>query len=94
MSKYTYKELVKQAKLCKQNVEKEYRLGMNSKWSYYFAKAIIKPKTDIKRITFDEVTDPLGNYVSNQIYKQDYTNMANRLIKYVEKYHRMPKYVR
>lgn len=94
MAEYTYKDLTKQAQKCKNNVEKEYRLGMNSKWSYYFAKAIIAPKTNIKRISFDEVTEPLGNYVSNQIYKSDYMDMANRLIKYVEKYHRMPKYVR
>lgn len=94
MSKYDWTSIVKQAQKCKKNVETEYRLGMNSRWAYYFSKAIITPKTDIKRITFDEVTEPLGNYVSNQIYKQDYINMANRLIKYVEKYHRMPKYVR
>jgi hypothetical protein len=93
MSKYTYKELVKQAKLCKQNVEKEYRLGMNSRWAYYFSKAIMTVNTDVKKINFTETTKPIGNNISNQIYKKDYFDMCKRLIKYVETHKQMPNYI-
>ena len=48
MSKYTYKEIIKQARLLKKNVEKEQKMGMNSRWAYYFAKAIKKPNTSIQ----------------------------------------------
>lgn len=93
MAKYKWNEIVKQAKLMKKNVETEYKMGMNSKWAYYFAKAIMTVNTDVTRISFEETTNPTGDYISNQIYKKDYFDMAKRLIKYVETNKKMPNYV-
>ena len=44
MSTYTYKQIVGKAKTCKESVEKNQKLGVNSKWGYYFAMAILNPK--------------------------------------------------
>jgi hypothetical protein len=93
MTNYKWKDIIKQAQKCKKNVETEYRLGMNSKWSYYFAKAIMTVNTDVKKINFTETTNPLGNNISNQIYKKDYFDMCKRLIKYVETHKQMPNYI-
>lgn len=93
MSSYKWKDIVKQAEKCKKNVETEYRLGMNSKWSYYFAKAIMTVNTDVKKISFSEPANPTGSNVSNQIYKKDYFDMCKRLIKYVETNRKMPNYI-
>ena len=93
MSKYEWTSIVKQAQQCKKNVETEYRLGMNSKWSYYFAKAIMTVNTPVKKISFTEPANPTGTNISNQIYKKDYFDMCKRLIKYVETNHKMPNYI-
>lgn len=84
MSSYTYREIIKQARLLKKNVEKDQKMGMNSKWAYYFAKAIKKPNTNIKKISFEETKNPVGDYISRDVAKADYLDMAKRLINYVE----------
>jgi hypothetical protein len=93
MTNYKWKDIIKQAQKCKKNVEIEYQLGMNSIWSYYFAKAIMTVNTDVKKINFTETTKPIGNNISNQIYKKDYFDMCKRLIKYVETHKQMPNYI-
>ena len=81
MSVHTYKELIS-----------KYELGINYKWSYYFAKAIIKPKTDIKKGTFNDCKNPIGTYISRQISKADYLDIAKRYVAYIEKNKRFPNY--
>jgi hypothetical protein len=49
--------------------------------------------TDVKKINFTETTKPIGNNISNQIYKKDYFDMCKRLIKYVETHKQMPNYI-
>ena len=93
MTNYKWKDIIKQAQKCKKNVETEYRLGMNSRWAYYFSKAIMTVNTDVKKINFTETTNPIGNNISNQIYKKDYFDMCKRLIKYVETHKQMPNYI-
>ena len=93
MSEYTYKQIIKQAQTLKTNVEKTQKMGMNSKWAYYFAKAIKKPNTSIKRINFEETTNPIGDYISRDVQKSDYLDMAKRLINYVETNKKMPNYI-
>jgi hypothetical protein len=66
---------------------------MNSRWAYYFSKAIMTVNTDVKKINFTETTKPIGNNISNQIYKKDYFDMCKRLIKYVETHKQMPNYI-
>ena len=92
MSEYTYSEIVKQAKAIKTNAEKEYKKP-NSKWAYYIAKAIIKPKTTIKKLSIESATKSTGDNFGRQITKNQYLDMAKRLIKYVESKKQIPNYI-
>lgn len=92
MGTHTYKEIITQAKNCKNNVKKEYKLGINYKWSYYFAKAILTPKKDIKKATFNDCKNPSGTYISRQISKKDYLDIAKRYVNYIEKNKTFPNF--
>jgi hypothetical protein len=83
---------VKQAKAIKTNAEKEYKKP-NSKWAYYIAKAIIKPKTTIKKLSIESATKSTGDNFGRQITKNQYLDMAKRLIKYVESKKQIPNYI-
>ena len=94
MSVRTYKDITKTAKKCINNVNKKHELGIYPQWSYYFAKAIITPKKEVKRIkTLKEAPKPSGNYISRQIKKDKYLEMAKYLIWFAEKKGRMPNYI-
>jgi len=92
MSVHTYKELISKAKTCQSNVKTKYELGINYKWSYYFAKAILKPNTDIKKGSFADCKNPSGNYISRQISKSDYLKLAKNYVNYIEKNKRFPNF--
>ena len=93
MTTHTYNEIINSAKKCTNNVSKNYKLGVNSKWAYYYAKSILNPKKDIKKIGFNKASKPTGTSISRQITKNDYTDIAKRLIAYVEKHHQLPNYI-
>lgn len=93
MTKYTYAKILSKAKACQTNVKKEYKTGITSKWSYYFAKEIISPKKDVTEVTFKEAPNPTGTSISRQIKKAEYIDICKRLIKYVETKKAMPNYV-
>ena len=93
MSAFSYNEIIKQAKTVKQGVEKEYKLVISSKWSYYFAKAILRPHTPIPKFSFSKATGSTGDNLSRQIVKKDYLDMAKRFVKYVETYKKLPNYI-
>ena len=86
----TYKEILKQAKLCHSNVVKKNKTGMWSWWAYYFSKALLNPKKDVKVIKI-ESTDSKGDYFSQLIGKGKYLACAKYLVEYVEKHNKMPK---
>lgn len=90
---YTYSQIIKKAKECQSNVKKDHKTGMTSKWAYYFAKAIVKPKKDIKKISLDDAPSPNGTHISRQISKADYLAISRDLVNFVEKNKRMPNYV-
>ena len=93
MGNYTYKEILAKSKEIKKNTESLYKLGASAKWSYYICKAIITPNKDIKRFNIEDASKPTGNYLSRQISKADYLDMAKRIVKFVETNHKMPNYV-
>lgn len=93
MSEYSYKTIVEKSKIIKKNVEKEYKLGATTKWSYYIAKAILKPKKNVKKITIKEAPKPTGTHISRQIPKKQYLEICKNLTSYVEKNKRLPNYV-
>lgn len=89
-----YNEIVKVAKSIKKNVSNNYKLGENEKWGYYIAKAILKPKTKIKRISFDKAPKPTGTHISRQLSKSEVKGLAKDLIEFVEgPKKRMPNYL-
>ena len=92
MAKYTYKQIQDKAKAVKKNVEKNYKNGVDSNWSYYFAKAIITKK-DVTKLTIKEAKNQQGEHISRGISKSDYTDMAKRYVKYVETHKQLPNYL-
>ena len=89
----TYKETLEMARKCKKSVENNQKLGINSKWGYFFAKAILNPQKDIKRFDFEPAPKPYGNHISNQISKSDYLKCAKQLVEFVEKRKRLRNYL-
>ena len=93
MTSYNYTTIIANAKKCKNSVDKTYKLGVNSRWSYYFAKALLNPRKDIRKLAFKEASKPSGTSISRQIPKNHYTDMAKRLVKYVEANKQLPNYI-
>ena len=88
-----YDKIVEYAKICKDNVEKRHKLGVTSKWAYYFARSIIDPKKDIPKTEFTTASSPSGNNFNKSVKKSEYVDMAKRLVKYVDKNKRLPNYI-
>ena len=94
MSKRTWKDIKWKGIECKKNVEKDYKLGIYSQWGYYFAKAIIKPYTDIERIkTMGTAPKPTGDKIKIRVPKKDYIQLAKDLVYFCEKKGRMRNYL-
>ena len=87
-----YSDILSKAKQIKTTVEKEYKLPFSTP-VYYIAKAILKPKTEIKSVKVEMASKSTGDYISNQIYKTTYLGMAERLTKYVETNGKLPNYI-
>lgn len=93
MTAHKYETILKKARECKKSVEKNQKLGINSKWGYFFAKAILTPHKTIKSFDFKEAPNPNGHHISNQISKKDYLDCCKRIVAFVEKHKKMPNFV-
>lgn len=93
MTNYTYSTILQKAKEVKTNVKTSYKIGMSHKWSYYFAKALIKPNKDVKKITINDAPKPSHTHISRQVTKNQYLDLAKKLTTFIEKEHRMPNYL-
>ena len=93
MTEYTYKQVLGVAKACQANIKKEYKLGVTSKWSYFFAKAILQPNKVYNQFNYPAPQQPHGDYLSRQISISDCLDCCKRLVKYVETNKRMPNYI-
>ena len=93
MTAHKYETILKKARECKKNVETNQKLGINSKWGYFFAKAILTPHKTIKSFDFKEAPNPNGHHISNQISKKDYLDCCKRIVVFVEKHKKMPNFV-
>lgn len=94
MTEYTYKSILTKAKTIKNNVETNYEIGVSASWSYYIAKAILKPNKNVEKITIKKAEKSTGNNFSRQIYQDAYKDMAERLVKYVNKHKQMPNNIK
>ena len=93
MSNHTYKEISKVAETCYNNTKKEYRNGINSKWSYYIAKAILT-HTDVKKIGVHDAPNPYKDgHISRTIKKNDYIQLIKDYVQFVETKGRLPNFV-
>ena len=90
---YTYNETVKIANNIKTNVEKTYKLGENPQWSYFIARQIVKPNTNVAKWYIKPAPKSAGDNISRQIVKKDYMDMANRLVKYCDNNKTLPNYI-
>ena len=93
MTAHKYETILMKARECKKNVETNQKLGINSKWSYFFAKAILTPNKTIKSFNFEPAPKPHGDHISNQISKSDYLKCAKQLVEFVEKNKRLRNYL-
>ena len=93
MSVYTYAKILERAKTCQNNVKKNKKNGIDDRWSYYMAKAILTPNKDIKRISYTSAPNPAGTSISETIEKADYMDMCKRLVNFVESKKKMPNWV-
>ena len=99
MTLVKYSKILERARTNKKNVEKNKKLGVTPRWSYYFAKVIVSPKKDVTRnpnmsTTKGNATKPAGDSFNKvKIYKADYIDAAKRLIKYVDKNKKLPNYI-
>lgn len=89
-----YVDILQSAYAIKNSVEKKYELGKSPKWSYYFAKCILKGKKDVKDIKIYNADEPSGNNLSRQVKRSVYLDMAERFTEYVEKNHQLPNNIK
>ena len=90
---YTFEETVTIARSIKSNVEKSYKLGQNTQWSYFIAKQIVSPRKNANKWYIKPANKSQGDYLSRQVLKKDYIDMANRLIKYCDTNKQLPNYI-
>ena len=98
MTDVEYKKIIEKAKTLKKGVENEYKLTVTPRWSYYFAKFILNPNKNVPKnssmsTTKGNAPKPVGDAISNQIYKKDYIKCAEQLVKFVEKNKRLRNYL-
>ena len=93
MTEYGYKTILSKAKTCKTNVMDNQKCGISYDWSYYFAKALITPKKDVKKINISDAPKPSHTYISRQMSKATYLSLAKKFVKFVEDKHRLPNYL-
>lgn len=98
MTNVSYQTIIKKAKDLKKGVEKNKKLEVVPRWSYYFAKYILTPNKSIKKnpnmhTTKGNAIKPRGDVIKAKIYKADYIDCCKRLVAYVEKYNRLPSFI-
>ncbi len=92
-SYYTFEETVKIANNIKTNVEKQYQIGENAQWSYFIARQIVAPKKNVDKWYIKPAQASTGDSIDIKIYKNDYMDMANRLVKYCDTNKQLPNYI-
>ena len=86
--------IIESAKKCKTNVEKHQKTGVKDTSAYYYAKTLLGAKESVKKINIKAPSKLEGDYISRQISKANYIDMAERLVEYVEEKGQMPSYIK
>ena len=90
---YSYETIVDKANKIKTNVEKDYKIGESTGWTYYICKEVIQRTKTVPKISFSGAGQSQGNDLSRQITQEHYLDMAKRLVKFVENNHKLPNYI-
>lgn len=90
MSEYSYAEIVSKAEKIKGNVEKQYKIGEPTPWSYYIAKEVLQRSKKVTKIGINGAENSIGNDFGRQLSKSQYLDMAERFTKFVEKNKKLP----
>lgn len=61
--------------------------------AYFFAKLITTENKSIKPLGVKKASAPNGDKINEKVEKNDYIDMAERLVSYIEKNKRLPNYV-
>lgn len=88
-----YSKIVKIAKEIRKNVQSKQKLGRSTKWSYYIAKAILNPNTDVKTIQITKAFNPQQDKISQTVSKKKYLAVIKEYVEFVELNHRLPNYI-
>lgn len=91
---HSYNTIVNKAKNIKESVEKEYKLGESSAWSYYIVKEVIQRTKTVKKIGVKGASKSNGNDFGRQLTKSEYLDMAKRFCKYVEEHNQLPNNIK
>ena len=95
MANIGYKTIYEKAKIIKQRAENNHE-SVGTKWAYYICKSILTPRKNIKSLgTFGYAPKEHGDQFNNvKIYKKDYLDCAKRITMYVEKFKKLPNFVK
>lgn len=93
MSVRTYKEIITKSKELYANIRTIGKNGQTNRWAYYYAKSILKPKKDIKKIGVKDAPNPKGQSIDVKLTKKEYLERINYFVKFVEEKGRMPNFI-
>jgi len=94
MSVHEYNTIVTRAKQIKAEVLEHYEIKHNKAWAYFFAKSILNPKKDIKKIKISQAKDDkTGDTFGRQVSYNQFLGMAQRFTTYVEERGKLPLYI-
>ena len=90
-----YATIIEKSKILKESVEKEQKFSINSKYIYYMCKSILNLRKDISKKEFNKAPKPAGSYISRDVPRKDYLELAEYLVNFVEGPHkRLPNFLK
>lgn len=94
MTEVNYSKILSMATACYNNVKKNQKNGISSKWSYYIGKSILNPKKNIKKISIDDAPAPInGVRIDKTVKKSQYIDIIEKYVEFIECHHRLPNFV-
>ena len=94
MTEVNYSKILSMATTCYNNVKKNQKNGISSKWGYYIGKSILNPKKNVKKISIDDAPSPIkGVRIDKTVKKSQYIDIIENYVGFIEHHHRLPNFV-
>ena len=93
MASKDIKEIYKKSKELYTNVRTVGKNGQSSKWAYYYCKAILNGKKNVKVITQADAKDITGVAIDKELTKSEYVAIIKKYVAWVEKHKALPNYI-